>query len=51
MKASTALAGVALAALVLAGAAPASAQDLVCFGTLSRGIVCLNGGKIEHHTR
>lgn len=51
MKASTALAGVALAVLVLAGAAPASAQDLVCFGTLSRGIVCLNGGKIEHHTR
>lgn len=41
----------ALAAASLAPATPAVAADLVCFSTLGRGATCLNGGKIEHHTR
>lgn len=51
MKANTILAGIPLAAIILSLAAPASASDLVCFGTLQRGLVCLNGGKVEHHTQ
>lgn len=43
--------GMALAAAAFAPAAPAVAADLVCFSTSSRGAICLNGGKIEHHTR
>ena len=43
--------GLALAAAIVAPAAPAAAADLVCFSTIGRGATCLNGGKIEHHTR
>lgn len=45
------LAALALSACALAPAAPAAAADLVCFATIGRGLTCLNGGKIEHHTR
>lgn len=51
MKNAFRLAAVALAAFAAAPAAPASAADLVCFATIGRGLTCLNGGKIEHHTR
>ncbi len=51
MKRISAIYGLALAAAFVAPAAPAAAADLVCFSTTGRGATCLNGGKIEHHTR
>lgn len=51
MKSTLALAGLVIAGAGIAVAAPASAQDLACFGTLSRGLVCLNDGKFEHHSQ
>lgn len=51
MKSTFALAGLAIAGAGIAAAVPASAQDLACFGTLSRGLVCLNDGKYEPHSQ
>lgn len=51
MKGTLALAGLAFAVAAIPAAAPASAADLACFGTLGRGLVCLNDGKFEHHTQ
>lgn len=45
----TGILGLAFAAAAFAPAA--AAADLVCFSTTGRGATCLNGGKIEHHTR
>lgn len=50
MKRLAGFSALAFAALFPA-ALPAAAADLVCFGTLGRGLVCLNDGKFEHHTQ
>lgn len=51
MKRISVLACLSLALTAVAGVAPAAAADLVCFGTLGRGITCLSDGKFEHHTQ